>query len=85
MQKYGLVSNYTTKQYKVEKAASNDEKIENKLNRKFNNKDEFEVVVSDLTYVNTQGKWNYICILIDLHNREIIGSAAGKNKTSEYL
>ena len=25
-------------------------------------------------------KWNYVCNLIDLHNREIIGSAAGEKK-----
>ena len=35
-----------------------------------------DVVVSDLTYVNVQGKWNYICVIIDFFNREIIGYAA---------
>ena len=41
--------------------------------------------MSDLTYVNVAGKWNYICIIIDLFNREIVGYAAGKNKNAELV
>ena len=44
-----------------------------------------EVIVSDLTYVNVAGKWNYICLILDLWNREIIGYAAGKHKTAELV
>ena len=72
----GLVSNYTVKQFKVHKATCNEDKIENKLNREFNREEKLDVVVSDLTYVNVKGKWNYICLIIDLFNREIIGYAA---------
>lgn len=43
------------------------------------------MVVSDLTYVNVKGKWNYICLILDLYNREIIGYATGKRKTSELV
>lgn len=81
----GLVSNYTVKQFKVHKSTCNEEKIENKVNREFNRKEKLDVVVSDLTYVNVQGKWNYICLIIDLFNREIIGYAAGKNKNAELV
>ena len=81
----GLVSNYTVKQFKVHKATCNEDNIENKLNREFNRDEKLDVVVSDLTYVNVQGKWNYICVLIDLFNRAIIGYAAGKNKNAELV
>ena len=81
----GLVSNYTVKQFKVHKSTCNEYKIENKLNREFNRDEKLDVVVSDLTYVNVQGKWNYICLIIDLFNREIIGYAAGKNKNAELV
>lgn len=81
----GLVSNYTVKQFKVHKSTCNEDKIENKLNRKFDRKEQVDVIVSDLTYVNVKGKWNYICLIIDLFNREIIGYAAGKNKTAELV
>lgn len=85
MRKYGLVSNYTVKQYKVYNSKCNEEKIANIVNREFDRKETLEVVVSDLTYVNVKGKWNYICILLDLYNREIIGYAAGKNKDANLV
>lgn len=81
----GLVSNYTVKQYKVHKARCNEEKVENIVNREFKREEKLDVVVSDLTYVNVKGKWNYICVILDLYNREIIGYAAGKNKTAELV
>jgi len=81
----GLVSNYTVKQYKVHKARCNEEKVENIVNREFKREEKLDVVVSDLTYVNVKGKWNDICVILDLYNREIIGYAAGKNKTAEMV
>ena len=43
------------------------------------------VVVSDLTYVRVGNHWNYICILIDLFNREIVGYSAGEHKTAQLV
>ncbi|MEG2837959.1 MAG: IS3 family transposase, partial [Erysipelotrichaceae bacterium] len=51
MKKYGLVSNYTTKQFKVKKSTCNNDKVENLVNREFNDRDSLDVVISDLTYV----------------------------------
>ena len=73
------------KQYKVHKATCNNDKVDNVLNREFDRNEELDVVVSDLTYVNVAGKWNYICLIIDLFNREIVGYAAGKNKNVELV
>ena len=81
----GLVSNYTVKQFKVHKSSCNSDKVENIVNREFNRSKKLDVVVSDLTYVNVAGKWNYICLILDLYNREIIGYAAGRNKTAELV
>ena len=85
MAKHGLVSNYTVKQYKVTRTNCNEDKVQNIVNRDFSNKDVNEVVVSDLTYVNVNNTWHYICILIDLHAREIIGYAAGKRKDANLV
>ena len=38
------------------------------------------VIVSDLTYVRVNHKWHYICILIDLYNRKIIGHSASSHQ-----
>lgn len=76
----GLVSNYTIAQYKVHRKSSNEEHISNEVNREFADRKHLEVVVSDLTYVRVAGKWHYVCFIIDLFNREIIGYSSGKNK-----
>lgn len=85
MIKNALVSLYTVKQYKLDKSSSNQEKIDNELDRKFDNDTVNDVVVSDLTYVNVAGSWHYICILIDLYNREIIGYSSGSKKTANLV
>ena len=85
MTESNLVLNYTIKQYRIHKNQVNNEKIDNIVNREFNRKNELDVVVSDLTYVNVQRKWNYICLIIVLYNREIIGYASRKNKTAELV
>lgn len=84
MKENGFVSTYTVKQYKVHKQTCNNDKIDNKLKRNFNQEERMKVIVSDLTYVNVAGKWNYICLMLDLYNREIVGYAAGKHKDA-YL
>ena len=42
-------------------------------------------VVSDLTYVRVGTQWAYICILLDLGAREIIGYSAGAHKNAELV
>ncbi|AWW28427.1 IS3 family transposase [Acetobacterium sp. KB-1] len=80
MKELGLVSTYTIAQFKVHKTPVNNDKIQNEVNRQFDDREQLEVVVSDLTYVRVAGKWNYVCILLDLYNREIIGYSAGAQK-----
>ena len=41
--------------------------------------------MSDLTYVRVGNRWNYICILVDLYNREIIGYSSGERKDAELV
>lgn len=42
-------------------------------------------IVTDLTYVKVQGKWNYICIMLDLSLRKIISHSVGANKNAELV
>ncbi|WP_339023801.1 DDE-type integrase/transposase/recombinase [Spiroplasma endosymbiont of Agriotes lineatus] len=87
MIKNNLVSEYkyTKLKYRNHKITVNNAQISNVLNREFNDKKPNEVVVSDLTYVQVDGKWHYICLLIDLFNREVIDYNAGLNKTAELV
>ena len=85
MLKFGLISKYTIKNFRNYKARYNEEEIDNIVDRNFDQGIQNNVVVSDLTYVNVKSKWNYICILLDLYNREIIGYSAGKNKDAQLV
>ncbi len=81
MIKNNLVSKYTKLKYRNHKTTANNAQISNVLNREFNDKKPNEAVVSDLTYVQVGGKWHYICLLIDLFNREVIGLAIMPGQT----
>ena len=85
MKQEGLVSNYTTAQFKPQKAICNESKTQNILGRQFHGQGYRDVVISDLTYVRVGACWNYICVLVDLYNREIIGYSAGEDKTAELV
>ncbi|MBJ8031685.1 IS3 family transposase [Bacillus cereus group sp. N21] len=58
MQNQGLVSNYTIVQFKPKRICCNEENISNELHRQFNQQEELAVVVSNLTYVRVNKKWN---------------------------
>ena len=85
MKQEGLVSTYTTAQFHPQKDTCNESKIENVVNRKFDEQPYRNVVVSDLTYVRVGMNWNYICVLVDLFNREIIGYSAGAHKSAKIV
>lgn len=55
------------------------------MNREFTNRQQYEVIVSDVTYVRINNTWGYKCILMDLFNREIIGYSAGMHKTANFV
>lgn len=85
MKKLNLVSNYTIAHYKKYHSPVNSAPIKNVLNRQFNQKKPLEVVVTDLTYVRVGKKWHYICLIVDLFNREIIGHSSGPHKDAELV
>ncbi len=84
MNKYGLVSNYTVKQFKPSKSKVNEDKIENIVDRDFD-RGSLEVIVSDLTYIRVGDKWNYLCTIMDLFNREVIGYSVGPKKDANLV
>jgi transposase InsO family protein len=85
MERRGLESAYTHKKYKVKSVKSNESDVGNLLDRKFSGQQRLVAVVSDLTYVRVGQKWQYVCILLDLHNREIIGYSSGVHKNAELV
>lgn len=85
MKQEDLISNYMVIQFKLHVPKCNEDKIENILNQNFHNQLKHQVIVSDFTYTRIGKYWNYICVLVDLFNREIIGYSAGTNKNSNLV
>ena len=63
----------------------NEAPIPNRLDRQFDQERPLEVLVTDLTYVRVDRRWAYVCLIIDLFNREIIGLSVGWHKTAELV
>ncbi len=88
----GYLTPYEYKQNSLKKLFSllliihkcNESKVANLVNRKFNEQPILNVVISDLTYVRVGLSWNYICIMIDLHNRKLLDTAQERTKIT-YL
>ena len=85
MKKYDLVSKYTLRNRKKTSSPVNNDPVANIVNREFDEREKYEVVVSDLTYVEIGGKWHYLCLLLDLCGRKILGSAVGDKKDSKLV
>lgn len=85
MKSEGLISSYTISKYKVTKSNVNNDLISNHVDRQFDDRKKHEVIVSDLTYVRVGVKWHYICTLVDLYNREIIGYSCGPYKDANLV
>lgn len=85
MTELSLFSKYhKPRRRKCGKSKSN-EVFQNILNRDFNNWKPFEAIVSDTTYISINSRWYYLCIMIDLCSRMIVGSSIGCDKNAELV
>lgn len=55
------------------------------LDTEFNQEKPLETHVIDLTYILVGNRWSYVCLIIDLFNRKIIGVSVGWYKTSNLV
>ena len=85
MKKYDLVSKYTKTKYKKTKEGCNNAEVANIVNREFNDRKPLEVIISDLTYVRVLSRWAYVCLILDLANREIVGHSAGNHREAGLI
>lgn len=81
----GIQSKYTQASYKPMTSPPNEESVRNVLDREFQVDEEMSVLVIDLTYVRVGKYWNYVCFLIDLYNREIVGYSDGERKDAALV
>ena len=85
MRENGLVSAYSRKKYRPAGSKPNESPLPNLLDRRFDGHAPHTHVVSDLTYVRTGRRWSYVCLLVDLYNREIVGHSVGDRRDSDLV
>lgn len=85
MKSRNLKSVYTVAKFKASKASVNEASTPNLLDRRFSEREPLEAIVTDLTYVRVGQIWHYICAILDLFNREIIGYSCGPRKDAELV
>ena len=85
MRENGLVSSFAGPGFKPHPGKANDADVPNELDRGFDGHAPHTHIVSDLTYVRVGRRWNYVCLLIDLYNREIVGHSCGERKDADLV
>lgn len=85
MRSEGLVSSYAKARFRPRGAKANEADLPNVLDREFDGYAPHTHIVSDLTYVRVGRRWNYVCLLVDLYNREIVGHACGERKDANLV
>ncbi|SQB66659.1 ISSdy1, transposase OrfB [Streptococcus dysgalactiae] len=71
MKRLHLVSVYQKATFKPHSRGKNEAPIPNHLDRQFKQEGPLQALVTDLTYVRVGNRWAYVCLIIDLYNREI--------------
>ncbi|WP_418127333.1 IS3 family transposase [Streptococcus parasuis] len=85
MKRLNLVSVYQKATFKPHSKGKNEAPVPNFLERQFNQQKPLETLVTDLTDVRVANRWAYVCLIIDLFNREIIGLSLGWHKTADLV
>lgn len=85
MKGMGLVSVYNTMKYKSSHASCNEQHIANIVDRNFAVGQAKTVLVSDLTYVRVGKRWMYLCTIVNIATRQIVGYSAGEHKNADLV
>ena len=85
MFEFNLASVYTKPKFKNLSGKVTDVDVPNIVAQNFNGYSPNEVIVSDLTYFHILGVWYYLCPILDLCGRKLLGYSVGINKTAELV
>lgn len=83
MKRRGMTSAYARRTFKPHKTRADEAGLANILGREFDGYEPRTHLASDLTYVRVDGKWAYVCPLIDLANRSIAGHSADTGRAAD--
>jgi putative transposase len=57
--------------------------VENRLEQKFETSAPDQIWVTDITYIKTHEGWLYLCVVIDLFSRRVVGWSAQSRMTTD--
>ena len=85
MRENGLSSAHGRKRFKAHPGKPNEAEPPNVLDRPFDGHAPRTHACSDLACARAGGSWCYVCLLADLHSREIVGRSAGSSKGAKLV
>ena len=85
MRENGPVGAYGRKRSRVRPGAADEADVPNVVARGFGGRAPRTHICSDLAYVRVGTSWNYVCLLVDPCNREIVGHSAGPRKDARLV
>jgi transposase InsO family protein len=86
MRENGIIARTKKKFRMYSKAAKEEETVTNILDRNFQPEKPNSAWVSDITYIATRSGWLFLCVIIDLYSRKVVGwSMSGRMDTGMVL
>lgn len=85
MRENGLAGAYGRKKPECHPGRSNEADLPNVAAGQFGGREPRAHACGDLAYVRVGGGWSYVCLLVDLANREIVGHSAGPRKDADLV
>jgi putative transposase len=73
------------KKWLSKKSTARPDGIINHLNRDFNAQNVNTKWVTDITYIKTAEGWLYLCVVIDLYSKVVIGWSMSQNQTTHLV
>jgi putative transposase len=86
LMKENNIRSKTKKKFKITTDSKHNNPVaENILGRKFTVSKQNKVWVSDITYIRTLKGWLYLCVIIDLYSRKIVGYSMNKRIDTDIV
>ena len=85
MREQGMTSAYARRRSEPHRTRVNEARLANLLDREFDGYAPHTHLASDLTYVRVGGDWAYVCLLVDLADRGIVGHSVGRARDAGLM
>ena len=85
MREQGMTSAYARGRSEPHRTRADEARLANLLDRGFDGYAPHTHPAGDLTYVRVGSGWAYVCLLVDLADRGIVGHSAGRTRDASLV